>query len=188
MGRGYDSFHRRLYFFNYYISPPSPPFFCSKGCKHPFTNLSVFLSCCRGTKEGVGICFMVFTRKLFPFFFPPPRPHSLRAIRRLLTFEVRRNLGEFVNFSSFLSQIDSKGGGEKRGEATDVVERKGWKEGRNEANKYNRRGIRTKRGARSPMKEIYDCLLIKKGREGGGRGSHRIVTFEEGLINSKYIN
>lgn len=63
-------------------------------------------------------------------FPPPPFPSSDSSV-----VDVRGSsnyLGEFVNFSSFLSQIDSKGGGEKRekrGEATDVVERKGWKEG-----------------------------------------------------------
>lgn len=109
MGRGYDSFHRRLYFFNYYISPPSPPFFCSKGCKHPFTNLSVFLSCCRGTKEGVGICFMVFTRKLFPFFFLPPPPTDSSVVDVRGSSKPRRICKLF--FLSLLNRF--QGGGEE---------------------------------------------------------------------------
>lgn len=116
MGRGYDSFHRRLYFFNYYISPPPAPFFCSKGCKHPFTNLSVFLSCCRGTKEGVGICFMVFTRKLFPFFFPPPPPpfpSSDSSVVDVRGSSKPRRICKLF-FLSLLNRFDK--GGEKRGE------------------------------------------------------------------------
>lgn len=118
---------------------------------------------------------MVFTRKLFPFFFPPspppPFPSSDSSVVDVRGSSKPRRICKLF-FLSLLNRFD-KGGEkrEKRGEATDVVERKGWKEGRNEANKYNRRGIRTKRGARSPMKEIYDCLLIKKGR-----GGDRIVS------------
>lgn len=116
---------------------------------------------------------MVFTRKLFPFFFPPPPPpfpSSDSSVVDVRGSSKPRRICKLF-FLSLLNRFDK--GGEKRGEegGSDGCCGKEGLEGRNEANKYNRRGIRTKRGARSPMKEIYDCLLIKKGR-----GGDRIVS------------
>lgn len=114
MGRGYDSFHRRLYFFNYYISPPPPPSSVLKGVSTLSRISPSFFLVAGGRKKALESALWYLQGNFSLFSFPPPpRPHSLRAIRRLLTFEVRRNLGEFVNFSSFLSQIDSKGGGRR---------------------------------------------------------------------------